>query len=194
MSAQFRIAELAGVGRGTVRLATMNGLASGLMPLLCQRFTDGYPDIRFEIRSLLPPPDIAKAAEGGEVSLGLGCNLVPTANQRTIATYGARLGVVAAAHHLLAARPWLRLADLAAHRVVMTDASLTIRAIVDAACKKADVILDISFETNSVQLIKFLVSQGQALAFLSSPDVDTEVGDGSFVFLQLKDRPPIPCG
>lgn len=185
--ARFRIAELGGVGRGTVRIATMNGLASGLLPHLCRDFVRRFPGVRFEVKSLLAPQIVAAVAEG-EVSFGLGYNLEPRANMRVVQSFTAQLGVVAAASHPLAQHSSLRLADLADQRVVHADAALTIRSIIDQACRRAGVDLRPAYQTNSVQMMKFMVNEGGALAFLSAPDVDAEVEEGSLVFIPLHDR------
>lgn len=185
--ARFRIAELGGVGRGTVRIATMNGLASGLLPHLCRDFVRSFPGVRFEVRSLLAP-QIVSAVADGEVSFGLGYNIAPAPTLRVVETFAAQLGVVAAPSHPLARQKSLRLSDLAGETLVHADPALTIRAIIDEACRKVGVDLRPPFETNSVQMMKHLVHEGQALAFLSPPDVDSEVEAGSLVFIPLRDR------
>lgn len=183
---RFRIAELSGVGRGTVRIATMNGLASSLLANLCRDFSQRFPGVRFEIQSLLAPQIVAAVAEG-DVSFGMGYNIQPTPNLRVVDTFAAKLGVIAAPNHPLAHHKFLRLSQLASEVIVHADPALTIRTIIDQACHKAGVELRPTFETNSVQMMKFMVHEGKALAFLSAPDVDAEVEDGSLVFIPLRD-------
>jgi len=185
--ARFRIAELAGVGRGTIRIATMNGLASGLLPHLCRDFVRRFPGVRFEVRSLLAKQIVAAVAEG-EVSFGLGYNIDPSPTLRVVETFSAKLGIVAAPGHPLAQQQSLRLSDLADQRLVHADSSLTIRRIIDEACSKAGVVLRPAFETNSVQMMRYMVHEGGALTFLSMPDVDAEVEDNTLVFIPLRDR------
>ncbi|WP_160297827.1 LysR family transcriptional regulator [Devosia chinhatensis] len=185
--ARFRIAELGGVGRGTIRIGTMNGLASGLLPHLCRNFVRSFPGVRFEVKSLLAP-EIVSAVADGEVSFGLGYNLAPSPSLRVVETFRAQLGVVAAPGHKLADRAQLRLSDLAGEMLVHADSMLTIRAIVDEACRKVGVDLPAPFETNSVQMMKHLVVEGRAVTFLSPPDIDSEVESGSLVYIPLRDR------
>lgn len=185
--ARFRIAELAGVGRGTIRIATMNGPASGLLPNLCRDFVRRFPGVRFEIRSLLAPQIIAAVSEG-EVDFGLGYNLAPPTNIRIVSRFGGHLGVISSRRHPLADRKSLRLSELGEQPIVHADASLTIRGVIDEACERASIVLRPVYETNSVQMMKYMVREGRALTFLSAPDVDSEVEDGALVFIPLRDR------
>lgn len=185
--ARFRIAELAGVGRGTVRIATMNGLASGLLPHMCRDFVRRFPGVRFDIKSLLAPQIVAAVADG-EVNFGFGYNLVPPPTLRVVKTFGTQLGVIASPQHPFAARKSLRLSDLSDQTMVHATSALTIRGIIDEACRRSGVTLRPTYETSSVQMMKYLVRDGGALAFLSTPDVDSEIEEGAMVFIPLRDR------
>lgn len=186
----YRIAELQGVGRGRIRVATMNGLASGFLPRLCRTFAMRYPGIHFEVHNQRAG-EIIDSVETGEVDFGLGYNLQPTPNQRVVRLYQARLGVVVARAHPLAIKTSVRLSDLLDFAVVLANDAMTIRPVIDAACQKAGVKLRIPFESNSIQLMKYLVGTGQAVTFLSLPDVSSEVDEQRFSFIPLRDRIPL---
>ena len=186
----YRIAELQGGGRGRIRVATMNGLASGLLPGLCRTFAMRYPGIHFDIHNQRAG-EIIESVDAGEVDFGLGYNLQPTSSQRALRVYQARLGVVASRTHPLAARSSTRLSDLLDVPVVLANQAMTIRPMIDAACQKAGIRLRVPVESNSIQLMKYLVGTGQAVTFLSLPDVSSEIDEQRLSFIPLRDRIPL---
>ncbi len=185
--ARFRILELKGVGRGTVRLATMNGPAGGVFPKLCRDFTLAYPGIKFQVRNLTAP-EIVAAVDEGDVDFGLGYNLPSNANLQAIDVFNARLGAVVAPNHPLASQAGIRLSDCVPYPIVRATENLTIRGLIDRASKLADVTLRAVCETNSIEMMKFIISTGEAISFLSAPDVADDVRDGKLVFLPFSDR------
>lgn len=184
-----RIAELEGVGRGDIRIATMNGLASGFLPKLCRTFASRYPGAHFLIHNRSGEAIVAEVLSGA-VDIGLGYNLRGSGPRQVVQSSNARLGVVLHPGHPLAGRISLTLSELTGERVILASGEISIRPVIDAACRAAGVMLSPPVETNSVQLMKYFVVAGEGISFLSLPDVAAEVDDGSLVFVPLRDVLP----
>ncbi len=182
-----QIEELKGGGRGTVRIATMNGLAGSLVPSLALSFAKTYPGVNFLVRTLVTG-GIVQAVKAGEVDFGMGYNLPQDPDLRVIEELPMRLGAIMAPNHPLARQSGVRLAECAIYNIILSDASLSIRALIHTAAQKGRVAIDTTLETNSIDLMKRSVLAGDAISFLSAPDVAEEVRQGQLVFMPILDK------
>ena len=183
-----RILDLRGLRSGEVRLAAMNGLVGGLLPRLILQFRETHPRVRIALKSLFAD-EIVKAVREGDVDLGLGYNLKPDPALHVIAIFQTRLGVVMAPDHALAGHDSVRLSDCAGHPIVLADESLTIHQIVHSAFRRARLDVMPQLETNSIEMMKLVARQSQALTFLSASDVFEDTRAGALVFKPISGDP-----
>jgi len=184
---RHHILELEGVGRGSVNIATMNGLASGLIPKLCVTFERDHPGVRFKILSLVGP-DIVQAVSDGEVDFGLGYNLENKPTLQVLERLRMPLGVVMRPDHPLAAKTTVRLTDCAGLPFVLSDQSMSIRRSIDIIARRAGLELNIVYTTNSIEMMKFIAAKGGGLTCMSEPDIVEEQRRGTLVFRRIADR------
>ncbi len=184
---RHHILELEGVGRGSVTVATMNGLASGLIPQLCVTFERDHPGVRFKVVSLLGP-EILQAVAEGEVDFGLGYNLADKPNLQVLDRLRMPLGVVMRPDHPLAAKGTVRLTDCAGLPFVLSDQTMSIRRSIDVIARRAGLDLNIVYTTNSIEMMKFIVAKGGGLTCMSQPDIVEEQRRGTLVFRRISDR------
>lgn len=182
-----RIGQLQNPGGGVVRVATQNGPIGGLVPRLALDFAARFPAIRFSINALTGPALIA-AVKAGEADIGLGYNLPADARIKTMHTVEARLGAVVHPSHALARKGSTRLADCAHFPVVLGDASMSLRKVVENAALRIRTELHSTVDTNSIDLMKGFLDDGESVTFLSEPDVLDDVRAGRLVYLPLLDK------
>jgi DNA-binding transcriptional LysR family regulator len=184
---QSRIHDLKGLGAGEVTLATMNGLAGGLLPRLAAEFAERHPRAKIAIRSLFVD-EIVHAVVSGEADVGLAYNLPADPRLRLVATFDTRLGAVVAPTHPLALRSPVRLSECAAYPIILADASMTVHQIMTAAFARADLVIEPAFRSNSIEFMKTLARREKGVTFLSNVDVAEEQATGSLVYLPIQDR------
>ncbi|MBB5049954.1 DNA-binding transcriptional LysR family regulator [Rhodopseudomonas rhenobacensis] len=184
---QSRISELRGLNRGTIKVATMSGLASGVLSRLVVRFREEYPGIKIVVHTYLADA-ILNAVEQADVDFGFGYNLRADPSLHLLHVFAARLGAIVSAQHPLAKLPGVRLADCCNYPVVLADSTTSIYRQVHNACVGSKVTLKPTFETNSVELMKYLAIRDSAVTFLSATDVSEEIRDGDLVFLRILDQ------
>lgn len=182
-----RILQLKGLQRGTVKIATMNGLASGFLPRLAIDFRHKYPGVKIIIQSLVAEA-IQKTVEEGEVDCGLGYNLRSDPSLHVIEIFNARLGAIVSPTHPLARQRNVRLADCSAHPIVLGDRTLSIHGMVTNAFKRSNLTSQPTYETNSIEMMKYVARHDNAITFLSAPDVSEETSAGLLVYLPILDR------
>ncbi|MFJ2740543.1 LysR family transcriptional regulator [Streptomyces sp. NPDC087440] len=179
--------DLHALPSGEVVIATMTGLASGIVAAATADFSARYPEVRISIRAM-SGHDILRAVLDGEADLGLGFN-VPSSMQLEICwQFATRLGAVLAPTHPLAAMESIPLAHCAAHPLVFADRSMVIHGIIADTFVEAGIKIEPAFHTNSIETMKRLAVSGDAIAFLSKFDIAEERQSGTLAFRPVSDR------
>jgi DNA-binding transcriptional LysR family regulator len=183
----LRVEDLKGARAGDVTIATMNGLAGGLMPSVLAAFRKAHPRVQVSVKSLFAE-DIVKAVLSGEADLGMAYNLPRTPGLTTSATYHTRLGAVVVPSHPLALRSPARLADCLEYPIVLGDQSMTIHGLMVAAFHEANLPFEPSYKSNSIEFMKAMVHGDEFVTFLSRIDVNAEQRKGLLVYVAIRDR------
>jgi len=129
--------------------------------------------------------NVASSVLTGEADLGLSYGASPSPGLRVVASHELSLGAVVSPKHPLTTRHPLRLADCAEFPLAIADASMTIRPAVELAFTRANLPLNATIETNSIEFLKKVARNGHAITFLNPVDVDDEVRAGEIRHLVL---------
>jgi DNA-binding transcriptional LysR family regulator len=181
---EAQIEAFKGLTRGEVTIATMNGLAAGPLPRFLTSILDQHPRVHIRLR-VLPFEQMTAAVLTGEADLALTYNPPNSPGLRIVASHELPLGAVVSPRHPLAKRRPLRLADCAEFPLAIADVSMTIRPAVDLAFTRANILLQPTIETNSIEFMKKAARSGQAVTFLNAVDVAEEVEAGEIRYLPL---------
>ncbi|UGT43174.1 LysR family transcriptional regulator [Nocardia yamanashiensis] len=180
------IRDLHALGHGEVVIATMTGLASGVVANAAAAFHFRHPQVRISIRTMTTL-EVLRAVENSEADLGLAFN-VPSSNQIEVCwQMNTKLGVVVSQHHPLAHMDTIPLAHCTPYPLIFADRSMVIHGIVAEAFSKAGLEVHPAFHTNSIETMKRLATSGDAIAFLSEFDIAEELRDGRLVFRPVRD-------
>jgi DNA-binding transcriptional LysR family regulator len=181
---EAHIEALKGLTRGEVTIATMNGLAAGPLPRFLNSILETHPRVHVRLR-VLPLDQIANAVLTGEADLALSYSTPVVAGLRVVANHDLALGAIVSPRHPLNSRRPLRLADCAEFPLAIADHSMTIRPAVELAFTQANLPLQPTIETNSIEFMKKIAANGHAITFLNAVDVDEEVRAGTVRHLTL---------
>jgi DNA-binding transcriptional LysR family regulator len=181
---QAQLADLQGRRSGLVRLATMGGIATSLLPGVVTWMRERHPLVKLTIQVLSRDAIIAAVVDG-DADLGLAYQLPADPKLRTLARAGLRLGAVVAPGHPLAAKRAVSLGDCAGYPMIIPDRSVTLGALMADALERSAVAVDTVIETNAIELLKAAVLTGHAVSFLNEMDVQREVRAGTLEFLPL---------
>ncbi|MDR3437304.1 LysR family transcriptional regulator [Telmatospirillum sp.] len=183
---QSRLVDLQGRRRGLVRIATMAGLANSLLPGLVGWMRRHHPFIKLSIKASSLQGMVGDVASG-EADLGFGFQLPPDTRFRVVARTGIRVGAVVAPAHPLAGRGSVYLGDCLGYPLILPDRSLTLGTLVADAFERAAIAIDMAVESNSIELMKQTVADGESVTFLNQIDVEVERRAGRLCFLPLQD-------
>jgi DNA-binding transcriptional LysR family regulator len=179
-----RIAGLKGLMRGEVTIATMGGLASGILSDVIREFRVAHPLIKLTVR-VLPRDAIIAALLAGEADLGLGYNLPANARLRFAAEVERPLGAVVAPKHPLAGRASVTFAECLEYPLVLADRGMTLREAVELLVPPQTELTPV-VETNALELMKSLARAVPHVSILNRADVEEEVRSGLLAFVPLR--------
>ncbi|OOG70857.1 HTH-type transcriptional regulator CynR [Ensifer sp. M14] len=184
---EAEIRDLKALQSGEVIIATMNGLAGGIVPKAAATFCARHPRLKISIRVMFIH-DIVQAVIDGEADLGLAFNLPPSPQLETLWKMDTRLGAVVAPEHPLVGLDTLPLSHCEPYPLIFADKSMLIHGIVADAFANAGLTVEPAFLTNSIEAMKCLAAAGDGIAFLSKFDIAEEQRNGVLTYLQIRDR------
>lgn len=184
---EAEIRDLKALQSGEVIIATMNGLAGGIVPKAAAKFCARHPRLKISIRVMFIH-DIVQAVVDGEADLGLAFNLPPSPQLETLWKMDTRLGAVVSPEHPLVGLDSLPLAHCEPYPLIFADKSMLIHGIVADAFANAGLTVEPAFLTNSIEAMKCLAAAGDGIAFLSKFDIAEEQRNGVLTYLQIRDR------
>ncbi|WP_158291783.1 LysR family transcriptional regulator [Lampropedia puyangensis] len=161
---------LKGLQRGTVKLAISQALAPSFLPRLMGQFQRSHPKVDFEVK-VLDHALAIEALQGFEADVGMVFNPPVRHGLDVLAKMPARTCAVMAQGHPLAQRASVGLKECFAYPVVMPDASLAGRAILDRVVSATGLHPNVVLQANAFELMFGYLRHSQAIGF------QTRVGD-----------------
>jgi DNA-binding transcriptional LysR family regulator len=164
-AAQQRIDALADPESGTVRLAFMHSVGTGVVPDLLTAFRRESPSIRFALREE-PSHEIVRDLESGEAELGI------TGPRPSTELFGwhllerQRLCLYVPPDHRLAGLQRVSLAEAADEQFIALRPDFGFRRVTDELCHAAGFTPQVAFETTDLGIMDRLVGAGLGVAVL----------------------------
>lgn len=184
---QARIAELHGRRRGVVRIATMVGIATAVLPPVIDKLQRRHPFIKLVVEALSLPGTV-EALQSGAADIGFAFNLPDDPKLRLAASAQMQIGIGVAPQHPLASKQAVHLSECVGFPLILPHHSLTIGKIVAEAFEKSSIATDLAVETNSVDMLKELVVRGDWITVFNQVDAEPQRSRGDLAFLPLLDE------
>ncbi len=172
---------------GEIIIATMGGLAGGIVPKTAAHFAARHPRLKITIRVMFVR-DIVQTLLDGQADLGLAFNLPAVPQLETLWKMDTRLGAVVSPEHPLAGQDSLPLTACQPYPLIFADKSMLIHGIVADAFAEAGLTVEPAFLANSIEAMKYLASAGDGIAFLSRFDVAEEQRNGALTYVPIRER------
>jgi DNA-binding transcriptional LysR family regulator len=158
-----QIEDLRGLRRGHVRIAAIEAMAGAIGRLIIASQRD-QPRVTFEY-TITGSREVVSAVLAEEADIGYAFNPPADRGFQVVAEAIETLHAVMARNHPLAGHASLRLTDCAGYPLLLGDASLGGRHLVDAAAEQASLPLSPVVTGNSVELMKAIAAGGQGICF-----------------------------
>ncbi len=184
---ETQLQEMRGQEGGSVRLAAMDSLANGVLDDLHGWLRAEHPNIRLNV-DIMTPSEAARQLDEGAVEVVMAFNLPRLRHQHVIWSDRLRFGCIVAAGHPLARTAETSLAQVTGHTLVSQSALLPTRQYLDNRYSWFFAENVPVLSSNSLQLLKGVLLQGNAAMITSELDALPELSRGDLVFLPLKDK------
>lgn len=179
-----RIDDMKGLHGGEARIATMNGLDSGVVAGVVAQFCAKHPRVKINVKSMFIR-EILKAVTEGEADIAIGYNLPRHRALTVLGEFPAELRAIVAPSHPLARRRNPRLADVAQYPLVLADPALLMHQTVIEAFEEALLPIEPALLSNSADFMKKIVSRGDYVSFLSRFDLTEEEANDKLRHIDL---------
>ncbi|MCB2094793.1 MAG: LysR family transcriptional regulator [Rhodobacteraceae bacterium] len=183
--------DLAGMKRGTLRLAASQTIANYWMPPLMHRFHRDHPGIVLEL-TVGNTTEVAQMVHAATVDLGIVEGEISDAALAVDSILGDRLALVVGPGHDWAHRPPHAPEDLKRSAWVMREAGSGTRAVCERAFADHGLSIEdieVAFELPSNEAVRVAVESGAGAAILSTLVVAQAIKGGRLVAVTF-DLPP----
>jgi DNA-binding transcriptional LysR family regulator len=181
-----RLADLKALRVGKVEIAIDEGFSSTGLPAVLSHFMAKHEGLSLEVQSV-GPRELVRMVADDDVHLGLIFNPPSDPRLRIRTSVDAPLRVVVARNHPLANRDRLKLADLDRFQLALPSGAFDISSLLTDAERREGTALRPSLQTNSLALIKSLVSKGSIITILPDFAIATEIADATLASIRLAD-------
>jgi DNA-binding transcriptional LysR family regulator len=166
-AAEAALAELADLQRGRLRMASFATAGATILPPAVEAFRARHPAIELSVAQASPMESVARLQQGG-LDLALTVDLEPRPAEGVEVIHLFHDPVQLALHrdHPLAARPELRLAELAGETWIDVPRRTSGGKVLVRACERAGFEPRVAFESDDYTAIQELVGAGLGLALL----------------------------
>ncbi|MDO6732674.1 LysR family transcriptional regulator [Marinovum sp. 2_MG-2023] len=178
--------EMRGKEYGSVRLAGMDSLCNGVLLDLHKDLRANQPNLRLSL-DIMTPTEALRALEEGTVDVAMTFNAPPMRHQHVLWQRKLRLGCIVAPNHPLATAEKLSLSDVDGHALVSQSALMPTRQYLDNRHAWFFASNRPVLTSNSIQLLKQALLQGDVAMITSELDMLPELMDGRLRFLPLKE-------
>ena len=184
------VREIAGLGRGQIRIGGGATAVGYLLPSIIRRFRAEHPEIHVYLREAASR-EIAGAVARADLDLGLVTLPLHATDEQDLIVIAERrdeLRLAVPAGHALATKKSFRFADLADEPIIGFEAGSAIRRLIDDAGLRHGVELSTVMELRAIDIIIRMVRAGVGVAIVSALALEQqEQGAESVMSLACRD-------
>jgi LysR family hydrogen peroxide-inducible transcriptional activator len=170
------VASLGAEVAGDVRLGLIPTTARWLLPRLVEVLQERHPKVRLVVTSATTTSLLPQLANGMLDAAVLSLP-VDDAELASMPLFDEELVLVVPAHHALAQRDAVRLAEVAEHRLLLQAPGTALRNTLDSAAARSGVKLCAAAEIDGVRLIASLVLDGHGAGIVPITTLPRELSD-----------------
>lgn len=181
------IMALEGVQRGSVQLASVEGLATDFLPHVISRFRQRYAGIHFELW-VCSAAEVTQRVREGLADIGLTLSLMPQRDIKLEKRIKAPINAIVGSWHPLAGKRKISLAQLTPYPLALPYGDSSIRNLFDISCSRQGLMLEPVLSSNYMNsLVNFALNDG-GVALFGELSVRHRLDNESLVVIPITDR------
>jgi DNA-binding transcriptional LysR family regulator len=179
------IADMKGLKRGSVAVATTESVATGLLPPLITDFWKKYPEITVSLHATRS----SVAFEGvvdGDFDLAIGFDMQLGVPLRVLASAKLLIGAWLPKEHPLANAEQVRLSDLIESRILLPDETVGLRNLLNPQIRRLGAI-EPRLVSNSTSVLERFTGLGSGVSIFTKIGTEKTQASSSTVFRPIRD-------
>ena len=184
------LAELRRGGAGELRVGAAPAVSTYVLPPLLVRYTERHPNVRLVVRTG-HSEEIVDLAIRQEIDVGLTRELAPDRRIVMRPLYDDELVLVARRGHPLTVAGEVDVARIGEARLILFDRTSSYYDLTNAFFRQAGVSPRGVMELDNIDAAKQMVAHGLGIALLPTTAVTTELADGLFAPVTIRDSAPL---
>ncbi|MGA1252227.1 MAG: LysR family transcriptional regulator [Burkholderiaceae bacterium] len=182
-----RIEDIDQLRRASVRIASVEGTTISFLPAVMARFSRGFPGIRYEV-VVSNTNDIADRVAAGDSEIGIAFNCPSRDDLILRARIPQPLQLVGRPDNPALKRRSIHFADMASLKLALPTRQFTIRRIIEQSLRRKKMAGTIALESNSLMLIRQVITQTDLLTCMPEIVFENEVKSGVVSTCAVADR------
>jgi DNA-binding transcriptional LysR family regulator len=191
--AERELAEIAGLGAGSLRIVTFPSASVTIVTRAAARFRDAYPGVALTLSEAEPEESLPQLRAGEhEVAVVFDFEHYPFPPDRDIdlsPLVVEQMSAAVCADHPLAGKDSVRIEELRNEPWLAGTTPGSCTENIRLACKKAGFDPRIDFQSNDYTVMKGMIAEGLGVTLL--PDLALEGGLDGIAILPVKPKPPV---
>lgn len=159
-----RIADLSGMRAGHINIATTREVVQFFLPTLIRRHLIEFPAVTFSV-SLCERGEAEASLLDNTNDIAIVYEPIRLTDFHCVCSVGQPMYCIMSHDHPLAARKSLRIYDCADYPLLLPKHPQGIRQVLDMAAAKVGISLEPAVESNSLDLLRLMSQDSQALSF-----------------------------
>jgi len=184
--AEQELIDLEGMDRGRLSISTSDTTACYRLPNILQAYRTRYPGIEITIQNATSLKSIDQVLHGS-VDMGIATLAYLKPGLEVVPLYSRSDVVICHPEHPLAGRKEILLKDLEQYVFVLLDKNCSSRRILDEACEKAKVKLQIAMELSSIEVVKSFVAINSGISIVPEVSIQDETAAGRLASIKIRD-------
>lgn len=181
------ITGLEGILRGTVRIASIEGLASYLLPHVISQYREKHHGIHFELM-VATSTEVTQRVCEGLADIGLTISPAPAKNIKVEKRIKAPIHAVMSTTHPLASKQHVSLSQLSNYPLALPTENSTIRQLCNVSCSRQGLLIEPVLVSNYVTtLVHFAACKG-GVTLIGDVSVRHLSEGTALVSLPIRDR------
>lgn len=178
--------DLLEMERGRLMISTSDTTACYRIPDVLQKYRKQYPKIEIIVRNSTSLKSIEMVLQG-DVDFGIVTLSYLKPELAVIPLFSRSDVLICHPEHGLAGRKRIFLKDLEKYSMVLLDRNCSSRRILDDACERAGVRLNIGMELSSIEVVKSFVAINAGISIVPDVSVRSEIDTGRLKALKITD-------
>ena len=178
--------DLLEMERGRLKISTSDTTACYRIPGILQEYRKKYPKIEIIVRNSTSLKSIEMVLQG-DVDFGIVTLSYLSPELAVIPLFSRSDVLICHPQHKLSGRKKLFLKDLENYSMVLLDRNCSSRRILDDACDRAKVKLNIGMELSSIEVVKSFVAINAGISIVPEVSVRADIDSGKLKVLKITD-------